>query len=314
MKRKKFYSMLALGMAMTLVAGMPVSAAVSPDTGSTDFPVVGDTDTVVKDDNQEVVVGKDEDGTTVYIKVEESVDSNSTIEEIVNKEDSVTTQGGQKVEASEELKVPEAVEDKEQEATLKAESKEQFKNINADEIKADKAGLQITVTPVAAAVQSVAKAAAAKMAEQLGSGNANLLASADISIPNLPKGESVRVTIPMNNEKPDTSKYNYYVLHYDQVNGVWETLPATVTAEGIVVATFNSFSPVFVVKAEKQDNVDNNNNNNNNDNNNNDNNNSSSSGSSSSSSSSSSTDNAKATPVQVANTPVNPAVSPKTGE
>ncbi len=148
MKRKKFYSMLALGMAMTLVAGMPVSAAVSPDTGSTDFPVVGDTDTVVKDDNQEVVVGKDEDGTTVYIKVEESVDSNSTIEEIVNKEDSVTTQGGQKVEASEELKVPEAVEDKEQEATLKAESKEQFKNINADEIKADKAGLQITVTPV----------------------------------------------------------------------------------------------------------------------------------------------------------------------
>ncbi len=252
MKRKKFYSMLALGMAMTLVAGMPVSAAVSPDTGSTDFPVVGDTDTVVKDDNQEVVVGKDEDGTTVYIKVEESVDSNSTIEEIVNKEDSVTTQGGQKVEASEELKVPEAVEDKEQEATLKAESKEQFKNINADEIKADKAGLQITVTPVAAAVQSVAKAAAAKMAEQLGSGNANLLASADISIPNLPKGESVRVTIPMNNEKPDTSKYNYYVLHYDQVNGVWETLPATVTAEGIVVATFNSFSPVFVVKAEKQ--------------------------------------------------------------
>ena len=151
MKRKKFYSMLALGMAMTLVAGMPVSAAVSPDTGSTDFPVVGDTDTVVKDDNQEVVVGKDEDGTTVYIKVEESVDSNSTIEEIVNKEDSVTTQGGQKVEASEELKVPEAVEDKEQEATLKAESKEQFKNINADEIKADKAGLQITVTPVAAA-------------------------------------------------------------------------------------------------------------------------------------------------------------------
>ena len=138
MKRKKFYSMLALGMAMTLVAGMPVSAAVSPDTGSTDFPVVGDTDTVVKDDNQEVVVGKDEDGTTVYIKVEASVDSNSTIEEIVNKEDSVTTQGGQKVEASEELKVPEAVEDKEQEATLKAESKEQFKNINADEIKADK--------------------------------------------------------------------------------------------------------------------------------------------------------------------------------
>ncbi len=160
----------------------------------------------------------------------------------------------------------------------------------------------------------MAKAAAAKMAEQLGSGNANLLASADISIPNLPKGESVRVTIPMNNEKPDTSKYNYYVLHYDQVNGVWETLPATVTAEGIVVATFNSFSPVFVVKAEKQDNVDNNNNNNNNDNNNNDNNNSSSSGSSNSSSSSSSTDNAKATPVQVANTPVNPAVSPKTGE
>ena len=49
-----------------------------------------------------------------------------------------------------------------------------------------------------------------------------------------------------------TSKYNYYVLHYDQVNGVWETLPATVTAEGIVVATFNSFSPVFVVKAENR--------------------------------------------------------------
>lgn len=318
MKRKKLYSMLALGMAMSFVVSIPVSAATSVNTGSADFPVTGEVTTDTKEDGQEVNVGKDESGAPVIVVIPNSVNSEEAINNMVNKETSTAIQGGETLE-DESLAVPDQVEEG-QEESLKEESKKQFGTIKADEIKADRDGLEITVVPVAPTVQSVAKDAAAKMAETVAkkmgatlSGNVDLMASADISIPSLTEGEDVRVTIPMNNgEKPDPAKYIYYVLHYNTVTGIWETLDASITEDGIVVATFNSLSPVFVVKAEKTQAPATD------DSNGDDGSNGGNSGDSGSSNSNSNSSNAaseaKAAPALAASAPVDPSVSPKTGE
>lgn len=316
MRRKKLYSMLALGMAMTLAVGVPVSAAevggaTSVDTGSFDNDVVGPTDTVTDNEvNQEVEVGKDASGDIVKVEITSSANASSVIEE------KLTDKVGDAVKSEEKVNdVKPSTEGltATQVSDLKTESKKQFQAIDVTKIMVNLANKPVSIKPVEAAVQNVAKQAADKMAEKLGLKVAEngLLASADIHIP-LDANESAKVTIPLNGEdKPDPGKFDYFVLHYLAATGEWETLPAEVTADGIIVATFDSFSPVFVVKAEKaqvQEPADNNNNNNNNSSN--DSNDGGGSGSNSSSS-----DNAKAAPAPAAaSAPANPAVSPKTGE
>ncbi len=317
MKRKKIYSMLALGMAISLTVSIPASAAVSVNTGAADFPVTGETGTETKEDNQVVQTGKDEAGDVVVVVIPESVDSSNAINGMVNSETSTSLQGGSTVVVA----VPEEVAP-EQKDGLVNESKDQFKAIKTDEIKADRPGLEIQVTPVAPTVQSVAKNAAISMAEKMGLNvenpdtGINLAASADISIPNLAKGDTARVTIPMT-EAPDTAKYEYYVLHYNDATGEWETLDASVTAEGIVVATFKSFSPVFVVKAERAvvaPPSDNDNTEDNNDDDSSSDNGSGNSGGSSASAGNTKNDTTPASAPAAPAAPANPAVSPKTGE
>lgn len=283
MKRKKLYSALALGMAITLMAGVPVSAAPSPGAGSADFPVVGPIEEGKTEDGQDIKTGTDEAGNVVYTEVTADGEIGaSAIEDIKNNAVKAENEAEQAVldkalagkvtlddSVKEEVKVDaekfEETATEETKAELRKDSQAQFEAVKKEEIKADK-NVTITVTPVAAAAQSVAKAAAEAMAGTLGlnikttettdgktEANIEFAASMDISIPQEEldaAGGSVQVTIPMAAEKPDPSRYVYYVLHYHSTRG-WETLPAQVTADGIVVATFDSFSPVFVVKAEK---------------------------------------------------------------
>lgn len=313
MKRKKLYSMLALGMAMTLAVGVPVSAAeiggaVSVDTGSFDNDVQDTTTETNTEIEQEVTVGTDASGDVVKVEIEDSADASAVIEEKlankvgdVVKSDEKVTDVKPSVEGLTETEV----------GDLKTESKKQFQAIDVKKILVNLANKTVSIKPVAAAVQNVAKQAADKMAEKLGLKVADngLLASADIHI-DLADNESAKVTIPLSGEeKPDPSRFDYFVLHYNAESETWDTLPAEVTADGIIVATFDTFSPVFVVKAEKVQAPDNGNDNNNgNDGGNND------SGSGSSNSSSSSDSGKTASAPAPAAAPANPAVSPKTGE
>ncbi len=162
---------------------------------------------------------------------------------------------------------------------------------------------------------------AAKMATTMGLNVADdkisLMASAEISVEN--QDGTVNVKIPMT-ETPDTSRYTYYVLHFDVKNNKWETVKAQITSDGIVIAAFDSLSPVFVVRADaKLPAADNGDDNNNGDNNNGGDNGGSDNGSSDSSSNSGSSSNAsgnssKAGTAPASITPSNPGVSPKTGE
>lgn len=319
MKRKKLYSMLALGMAMTLAAGVPVSAAevggaTSVDTGSFDNDVVGPTETVTDNEvNQSVDVGKDASGDIVKVEITSSANASSVIEEKLTDKVGNAVKGDAKVD---DVKPSTEGLTETQVNDLKTESKKQFQAIDVTKIMVNLANKPVSIKPVAAAVQNVAKQAADKMAEKLGLKvvENGLLASADIHIP-LDANESAKVTIPLNGEdKPDPGRFDYFVLHYLASTGEWETLPAEVTADGIIVATFDSFSPVFVVKAEKaqvQEPADNNQDSSDDSSNGSNDGGSSDNGSNGSSSS----DNAKAAPAPAAAAaPANPAVSPKTGE
>ncbi len=342
MKRKKLYSMLALGLAMSLVMSVPVSAAgaLSPDTDTTvvETPNEDGTTTVVETTTKEdgsvskTETVKDENGNVIRDTTTSTNAAGQITEVVVNNTlsatDEITDLAGSaeallsgNTVADADVLPPADVTDEAQKAELESESMNQFTAIKADEIKVDKAGLNIKVSPVAAAVQSVAKQAAAKMATTMGLNVADdkisLMASAEISVEN--QDGTVNVKIPMT-ETPDTSRYTYYVLHFDVKNNKWETVKAQITSDGIVIAAFDSLSPVFVVRADaKLPAADNGDDNNNGDNNNGGDNGGSDNGSSDSSSNSGSSSNAsgnssKAGTAPASITPSNPGVSPKTGE
>ena len=344
MKRKKLYSMRALGLAMSLVMSVPVSAAgaLSPDTDTTvvETPNEDGTTTVVETTTKEdgsvskTETVKDENGNVIRDTTTSTNAAGQITEVVVNNTlsatDEITDLAGSaeampsgNTVADADVLPPEDVADETQKAELESESMNQFTAIKVDEIKVDKAGLNIKVSPVAAAVQSVAKQAAAKMAATMGLSVADdkisLMASAEISVEN--QDGTVNVKIPMT-ETPDTSRYTYYVLHFDVVNGKWETVKAQITNDGIVLAAFDSLSPVFVVRADaKLPAVDNGDNNNNGDNGNNGGNgdngsgdNGSSDSSNSGTGSNASGNSSKAGTAPASITPANPGVSPKTGE
>ena len=370
MKRKKIYSMLALGMAMSLVAAVPVSAAgsLSPDTSQP--PIVSDpvdngdgTQTVVTtkptvttpEGNKvtektevttneagetvgtvETVTTEKTDGSTVEAvkktdasgKVSETttttVDGNVTevtldnvvtapedLNAIVNAPDTIVSEGEAKVD----LAVPDALPEGEDEEALKAASSTLFAGLDLvnKTVSINLPGFKVMVNAVETTVQSVAVDAAKEMAKQVwGEGSESsveLLASANIDIPEHDGSTPVRVNIPLKNG-PDEN-LEYFVMHYK--NGVWDRLPAHISKDGVVVAVFDSFSPVFVVTAPKSAipeapaDTDNDGYGGNDD------------GADSSDSGNSGSNNA-VNPGKAGNapaaptTPVNPAVSPKTGE
>ncbi len=377
MKRKKIYSMLVLGMAMSLVAAVPVSAAgsLSPDTSQP--PIVSDpvdngdgTQTVVTtkptvttpEGNKvtektevttneagetvgtvETVTTEKTDGSTVEAvkktdasgKVSETttttVDGNVTevtldnvvtapedLNAIVNAPDTIVSEGEAKVD----LAVPDALPEGEDEEALKAASSTLFAGLDLvnKTVSINLPGFKVMVNAVETTVQSVAVDAAKEMAKQVwGEGSESsveLLASANIDIPEHDGSTPVRVNIPLKNG-PDEN-LEYFVMHYK--NGVWDRLPAHISKDGVVVAVFDSFSPVFVVTAPKSAipeapaDTDNDG-----DDGNDDGADSSDSGNSGSNSGASGSNNA-VNPGKAGNapaaptTPVNPAVSPKTGE
>lgn len=252
MKRKKIYSMLALGMAMVLTAGVPVSAADSPDTGSFDGDIT-ETKPASKEEievNQEVQVSTDQEGNKLKVEITSSADATDVIEDKLT---NTVASGKESDEVVDDVKPTTEGLDETQVKNLKDKSKEQFNIIDVQKIMVNLGNKPVTVKPVEPDVQNVAVEAAKKMAGKLGltvlGDEETIAASADIHIP-LGKDESAKVTIPFGgNNKPEPDKYDYFVLHFK--NGVWETIPAQVTSEGVIIATFDSFSPVFVVKTEK---------------------------------------------------------------
>lgn len=135
-------------------------------------------------------------------------------------------------------------------AAVKAEETKS-KTSTGTEVEVKIAALPSDTNEQLAVVKS-ADTAATKIAEKIAAKEskkvtAQVIAGAEISA-EIPKGESLTLEITLPNFKVKTG-FRYMVLHLDEVNKVWESVPATVS-NGKVVATFTSLSPVVVVEVE----------------------------------------------------------------
>lgn len=304
MKRKKLYSMLALGVAMSLTFSLPVSAASSPTTSTTvdKDETTGNTTTTTTEGSKEdgnykdTIVVTDKDGNTLSTKVEE-VKTDETTGEVTKtesvlgadnkpvKETTVKTDAAGKVlevvkvnaDTSKEiadwkageveagdLKQVEAptinVEVKElnpeSEEAKKAEtgSKETFAKVDPNEVKVGAAGLNLNVKPVEAKHYAVAEEAAKQMQDAIiekagavkNDSAPSIMAALSIEIKNYEKGKQYDVSIPLKDTTFEAG-YDYFVLHCKS-DGTWETVPARIVGDNIVIATFDDFSPVFIVR------------------------------------------------------------------
>ncbi len=155
MKRKKLYSMLALGLAMSLVMSVPVSAAgaLSPDTDTTvvETPNEDGTTTVVETTTKEdgsvskTETVKDENGNVIRDTTTSTNAAGQITEVVVNNTlsatDEITDLAGSaeampsgNTVADADVLPPADVTDEAQKAELESESMNQFTAIKADEI------------------------------------------------------------------------------------------------------------------------------------------------------------------------------------
>ena len=229
---KKFSSMLALALAMALTLGMTVSAAGSTSTGSTDVAdkVIVDNSTVTEEVKTDVALPE---------KLEAAEEAALATETLVLKDN---------------FKAPVEV------------TKDYAASIKEKYNLPDEAVPTVTINPVAPEVQKIAQEAAVALTNNLKSvalpagktaADVTVLKAAvdiDFTITGVEESKveeikkaGVKLALPIK-VTPVEGKV-YYIAHM-YAPGKWETVPANITADGTVIATFYSFSPVYVVEVD----------------------------------------------------------------
>ena len=125
-------------------------------------------------------------------------------------------------------------------ATLEAESKAVLAVISAPE--------GATLETLTAAELKDAKSVAAKIAEsnKIANASVNVLAGADIDIANY-NGVSFTITL----SKAVDPSAELLVLHLNEATNVWETLKATVAADGKTITIYtSSLSPIVIAEVK----------------------------------------------------------------
>lgn len=229
---RKLSSIIASGLALSLVFGMTAFAAPSPSTEGID--------------TSKAEIVSEKSMTTEEAKKEINAKAaNSTVEEVI-------TVAYKEAEAKQEY---EALSDEEKAEAAKTATDLASKVDKENTIAvlstgtAVKAEVTVPEAYMAASLQDVAKEIAAKSAgtnETVKEDTVEVIAFADVTLPGVDAsmiGEGISVTIQIPGFKVESGK-TYAFVHL--VNGQWKTEKITEMGEGYIVVTLTSLSPVYV--------------------------------------------------------------------